>query len=349
MDPNDTTITPTNEQPGGEPEGDTALMDGADTGAPAEPETSADEAALATIGEKLGETADEPGDAGGGEQPEALEPELIQAASFAGLSEQDLRDAIGAVGKDKAVKTIQGLIEKASARWGLSEQPKSQEPPATPAPGAPAKPTSPTPNTPAQTPAAPNQQPDPLDAFAADDFGKDFVADYPEGKPIVDAARTLAKQNKALQGEIGSLRTTMEALIGEAHSSLATDLYEFYSEVGKTFNEYGKVDGQPTPEQLALRQRVFAAARDHQRRSPVPIRFKDALRQAHAAVNVGKIVKPTAPTTPGAPTAPGKGAAPARRKGDVLPSSSGTPGSSPRSMGERDKAAMATLAKYGVG
>ncbi len=353
---------PTLESPASEPTGDegldAAMVDEAESAADIATEHAADKAAMETIEDAfLAPTKDEQTQDGDKETSadtaEAIEPELLTAAQFAGMDEADLRDSIKTLGKDKAVKALQGLISKVESRWGVKPDAAANsgapnagaanggaggggQQPATPAPSA-SQPSA---------GGAPQGQQSLLDQFASDDFGKDVLAEFPETKPVVEATRAMARQFKELHGQLQNALKAVHVLAGDHETSLANDLYDFYKEQYKSgFTAYGDPDQQPTPEQIGLRQRLFQAARSYQGSSKSPMRLTRALADAHAGLNIGKLGKAAAPASKSQATPAGK---PARRTGvDVLPSSPGSvkPGAT---MAERDAAAKATLAKFGI-
>lgn len=317
---------------------DTGIETGDDAG---DDVTSPDDAALATIQNAFDandddDTGEEAApDAGASPTteptPEAIEPDLLTAASFAGLSEQDLRDTIGAIGKDKTITAIRTIIERASAQWAPQEtgQPQQQA-----APQQQAQPKQ------AATPPPAN---DPLAQYEADNFGEELVKDFPEAKPVVEANRNLAKAYRALESKTEKLVNFISSIVQQQDNTLAADIFDFYSDTDPQGSVYGNPNGAPTPEQLAKRQRLVEGARAYQQRAGVPMRFSRALKETHAALNLGTPTKPATPTTTNKPkTAPA-----AKPKGDLTPSS---PGKAPGKLSndqQRDQAAMATLKKYG--
>lgn len=314
-------------------------------------DTTGDDAALATLDKALGntettgdegaestQTTDQAGDKG--DQPEALESELLAAASFAGLSEQDLRDAISAVGKDKAVGVLKNLVTKASERWGIAA---SGQKPEEQAPAAAAQQQTQQ-QTQVQLPTAnPN---DPLAAFDSPDFGREFLEDFPEAKPFVESTKQLAKINRQQQQHMEQMTAIIASFMSERDVGTASDLYEFFGEVDQGGKHYGPVTGQATPEQITARKRLHDGARAYQQQQHalgIPMRFSKALRDTHAALTIGSANPGKAQQRAAAVEAQSK-----RR--DVMPSSPGTAAPKSNSIAEADAAARRMLKdKYGIG
>ncbi len=335
----------------------TAVDEAPDTTAGGEVDTAADDAALATIekyqtegdGEETGE-GNEPAAEGVTETvtettetaPEPIEADLLSAAAFAGLSEQDLRDTIAAVGMDKAVAAIRTIVDRATAQWGAPQQPATAAP-ATPATAPASAPTAP------QAKPVQQQQPDandPLAEFESPEYGKEFVSDFPEAKPLVEGQRKIVQVARQLKTQNEQLTQMLASFVQEQDSSEAADLYEFYGDTDPKGESYGPLAGAPTPEQLAKRQRLWAAARTYQQRQRaqgIPVRFSKALRETHAALTIGQGGKPAAKQTQ--QTQQPKPAA--KPRGDLTPSSPGKAPARATDDQQRDQAAKATLKKLG--
>jgi len=319
-----------------------------------EVDAAADDAALATIekyqtesgGEETGE-GEEPSADGVTETvtetpetaPEPIEPNLLSAAAFAGLSEQDLRDTIAAVGMDKAVAAIRTIVDRASAQWGLPQ---------------PVENTNATPNatqaaaTKQAVPQAPaDDAPADIETLLADieapTYGKQFTDDFPEGSEMVEGNRKIAKAARFIASQNKQLAQIVATFAEQHHANEAADLYEFYSETDPKGEAYGALAGAPTPEQLSKRQRLWAAARSYQERQRaqgIPVRFSKALRETHAALSIGQGTNPAAKQTQQQKPA-------AKPRGDLTPSSSGKAPARATDDQQRDQAARATLKKLG--
>lgn len=323
-----------------------------ETAEPAE-DTTGDDAALATLDKALGNT-ETTGDEGAettqtteqagdkGEQPEAIEPELLAAASFTGLSEQDLRDAIGAVGKDKAVGMLKNLVAKASERWGIEasgQKPAEPDPAAAAAAAAQQQAQQ---QAQGQPPANPN---DPLAAFDSPDFGKEFLEDFPEAKPFVEHTKNLAKVNRQQQQQVDFLASMLARVAQERELNAASDLYEFFQETDAEGKHYGPLAGQPTPEQVKARTQLHNAARIYQRQQQeqgIPMRFSRALKDTHAALTIGS-------ANPGKAQQKAAAVEAQSKRRDVMPSSPGTAAPKSNSIAEADANARRMLKeKYGI-
>lgn len=303
-------------------------------------------------GDASGDTqADETDDAGaspdGGEKPtekaDEIPDQLLAAARFAGIDEEDLRDALAMHGVEKTTRQISRIVERQRERWGAAPDGVGHGQTGAPTPPPPSRQPAPPPQTP------PAGAPDPLDALADDGWGKELADQEPVVKPIVEAARSLAKANRDIRRQLAEAQASLAEVRGQSEHAMASDLYDFYTEVGKTFPGYGKLSGTPTPEALQMRRTLVMAAREYQQRSPYPIRFRDAIRYAHAALTIGQQSAGATGTNPtnSRPAAP-QGASPAPRpRGDLTPRSPGMAGK-PRTDEERDRAALQTLRKFGV-
>lgn len=320
---------------------------------PAE-DTTGDDAALATLGKAFeehdgaegddaGETA-EGGDEPAGEEPktedagesgEALEPELLAAASFAGLEEKDLRDAIAAVGKDKAVAMLSSMIGKASERWGIQTgggQDAAAQQAAQQAQNQ-------------QTQQQQTQQPpaagDPFAVFESPDFAKELVEDFPEAKPLVESTRQIARIARDQREVMVQMANVLSNIMETVGNGEASDMMEFFQQVDPDGTIYGNPLAQPTPEQLAARKLLDAGARQYQRSAGRPMRFSAALKDAHAALTIGNKNK--------APSGRVQAAEAAQKKRDILPRSAGTAAPKGTSSQALDAQALQTLrTKYGI-
>lgn len=307
-------------------------------------DTTGDDAALATLNKAFEEHGgDEVGEEPEGDQPEqaaegseageggetaeaAIEPELIAAASFAGLEEKDLRDAIAAVGKDKAVAMIQSLVTKASERWGIEATGQQQA-------------TQQTEQQPQQQTQKPPAEGDPFAAFEAPDFAKELIADFPEAKPLVESTRQIARIARQQQEVMGQMAQMISHVWATVDGSEAADMMEFMREVDPEGKVYGDPMKEPTPEQLSARKRLNAGARQYQRTGGRPMRFASALRDTHTALTIGS-AKATSKT---------QAVEAAAKKRDVMPKSAGTAAPKASSSQAMDAAALQTLrTKYGL-